>query len=231
MVEQRRAVLWQQVLARAQRSEGWAVAVCAVACRQAGVDGAAISLRADGRGQELVASSGAIAVELEEVQYTVGEGPAVEASRSGGPVLVSDVAAEDGRWPGFTLMAGDAGVGAVFALPLRVGAIRLGCLGLYRLQPGRLSASELRDSTVLADLAAAAVLSNAGQDIVVDIPPFTGHYDEVNLATGMLAAQLGVSVQDASARLRSHAFSNGLSPAEVARDIVNRRLRLDPSRD
>jgi hypothetical protein len=58
-----------------------------------------------------------------------------------------------------------------------------------------------------------------------------GHYDEVNVATGTLAVQLQLSVQDASARLRAHAFSQRQPLDEVARAIIARRLRFDDAQE
>ena len=49
---------------------------------------------------------------------------------------------------------------------------------------------------------------------------------EIDQATGMLTEQLGVSITDAFVRLRAYAYSNDLRLADVARDIVARRLRL-----
>jgi hypothetical protein len=42
----------------------------------------------------------------------------------------------------------------------------------------------------------------------------------------MLTEQLGVGITDAFARLRAYAYVNDLRLADVARDIVARRLRL-----
>jgi AmiR/NasT family two-component response regulator len=50
---------------------------------------------------------------------------------------------------------------------------------------------------------------------------------EVSQATGMLVAQLDVTPAEALVRLRAHAYAVGRSATEVARDILDRRLRLD----
>jgi hypothetical protein len=44
----------------------------------------------------------------------------------------------------------------------------------------------------------------------------------------MVAAQLDVSVGQAFIRLKAHAFGNGRPLAEVAEDVVARKLRFDP---
>ena len=47
----------------------------------------------------------------------------------------------------------------------------------------------------------------------------------------MLTVQLGVPVTEAFARLRAYAYSEDRRLADVASDIVARRLRLDPDPD
>ena len=51
---------------------------------------------------------------------------------------------------------------------------------------------------------------------------------EVHQAAGMASVQLGVSVMDALARLRAYAFVHDRGVAEVAADVVARRLRFSP---
>jgi hypothetical protein len=224
----RREQLWRLVGERAPGGaevDGWAGVVCAVAVEEAEADGAAITVRTTSRVQELAAASDGWAAALEELQYTVGEGPGVEAFESGGPVLVSDLALDQDRWPGLTDSALPRGVAAIFAFPLQAGAFRLGTLDLYRRRPGELGAAELADAVVLAELATSALLTD-GAGRTAAGPDVTGFYDDVNVATGMLATELRVSLEDALLRLRAHAFSHRRPLTEVARAVVLRRLKL-----
>lgn len=238
MVEHRRHDrLWRLVARRVgDRSfSGWTGVVCELVLEQVGVDGVAVAVRSSGRTQELVAVAGEWARRLEELQYTVGEGPSVEAYATGGPVLVSDLAAEEERWPGYADVASAAGVGAVFAFPLQEGAIRLGTLSLYRRRVGVLSADELADAAAFADLGTTALLTDAGNGSV-EMAPWAredapGHYDDVNVASGMLAAELRVSIEDAFMRLRAHAFSHGQSLLDVAGAVLRRQLGAEVFRD
>jgi hypothetical protein len=166
--------------------------------------------------------------QLADLQLTLGEGPLFDASASSGPVLASDLAdGESGtRWPAFALAASTAGAAAVFAFPLVVGAIRAGVLGLYRDRPGPLSDFQLGDALVFADTATMLLLDS--QDRPASLASYRA---EVDQATGMLTEQLGVSITDAFVRLRAYAYVNDIQLADVARDIVARRLRLFPDRD
>jgi AmiR/NasT family two-component response regulator len=59
-------------------------------------------------------------------------------------------------------------------------------------------------------------------------PDLAVHRAEIDQATGMLTVQLGVSAAEAFARLRAYAYAQDRRLAEVAGDIVARRLRLSP---
>lgn len=211
---------------------GLAQALCDVCVRVLpGVDAAALTLRGDARAQEMIGASDRWAARLEEIQYTVGEGPGVEAFDIGGPVLVGDLSADGARWPGFTANTASEDLAAVFAFPLQFGGIRLGTLDLYRRRPGGLSADAIADAAVLADLVTLALLEQdelAGDD---DRLRMVVSYQDVNVATGMLAAQLRIGLEDAFARLRAHAFSSGRSVLEVARDVLARSIPLDQLAD
>jgi hypothetical protein len=227
--------LWRLVTERADRRgfPGWAGVVCDVAVDQLDIDAAAISLRSSSRVQELAAATDAWARRLEELQYTVGDGPGVEAFGTGGPVLVADLATADQRWPGFMDAAIANGLLAVFAFPLQGGAIQLGTLDLYRRQRGQLSPDDLADAAILADLAVTALLTDVSPTGTApwardDAP---GHYDDVNVATGILAAELRISVDDAFLRLRAHAYSTGHPLLDIARAVLARQLPSDVFQD
>ncbi|WP_260478672.1 GAF and ANTAR domain-containing protein [Kibdelosporangium aridum] len=219
--------------ARRRGFPGWAGLVCDVAVTEVDVDAAAITLRASTRAQELAATSGDCARRLEEIQYTVGVGPGVEAFDTGGPVLMTDLTVAHQRWPGFEDAAFADGVSAVFAFPLRGGSIRVGTFDLYRRRPGALSADQFADAAVLADLATTALLTDAVPHATAgqtwdDLP---GHYDDVNVATGILAAELRVSIEDAFVRLRAHAFSTGKAVLDVARAVLTHQFNVDTFQD
>ncbi|MEV4049783.1 ANTAR domain-containing protein [Amycolatopsis sp. NPDC049688] len=226
MDDRRRERLWRLVSERAPAGSGWAGVVCAVAVAEAGVDGAAITVRTDSRVQDLAAATGGWVAVLEELQYTVGEGPGVEAFTNGTPVLVGDLDADGDRWPGLLDSALAAGAAAIFAFPLQAGAIRIGTLDLYRRRPGDLAADELADAALLAEMATTALLADSA-GAPAGGPEAAGFYDDVNIATGMLATELQVSLEDALLRLRAHAFSHQLPLTEVARAVVLRQLRFD----
>jgi len=206
--------------------------VCVAAVRLLSLSGAGISLMADGqlRGSAGVSEPGIAAVQ--ELQLELGEGPGVDLWASDVPVLESDLA-QGGmvRWPTFARAAQGAGVRAVFAFPMGVGAIRIGVLVLYRDRAGPLAGEELALGLVLADVATQVVLAvqaGAPADTVHELlAGEPAHWAEVHQATGMVSVQLGVSMDEAFVRLRAHAFADGRSLRVVAREVVSRRLTLE----
>ncbi|HWC81838.1 MAG TPA: GAF and ANTAR domain-containing protein [Pseudonocardiaceae bacterium] len=236
---QRRELLWRSVSDRVtDGATSWAGGICLVCVASLpAVDAAALTLRADSRAQELLAASDTWAAELEELQYTLGEGPGEVAVDSGQPVLVPDLTAEATRWPAFTSAASGTGAGAMFAFPLQLGGIRLGVLNLYRHAPGGLSHRELTDATLLAELSLAALLDHQERAESTEpgpdgaARPFGASYQDVHIATGVLAAELRISLVDAFARLRARAFADGRALQAVARDVLDRRIRFDQPAD
>jgi hypothetical protein len=147
------------------------------------------------------------------------------------PDLSSSRAQRD--WPVFAAHAWFAGVRAVFAFPLAMGAISVGTLEIHRAVVGGLSAAEYIDALLYADVAMHLIL-----DRVHDIPTvgeyellatdFGARWAVVHQATGMVSAQLGTDLITAFLRLRTHAFSTGRRLSAVADDVVGRKLRFAP---
>lgn len=232
MSGQRRERLWRSIADHTVTSgdHGWAEGVCAVCVAAVGsVEAATLTLRAKPRAQELLASSDEWSARLEETQFTLGEGPGVQAYVDGVPVLVDDLRAEQARWPVFAEAALRMDAAAVFAFPLQVGAIRIGALNLYRRMPGRLPHDDLADAALLADLATIALVkhTDATESGGLDWARPIGSYQDVNIATGMLAARLDICLDDAFARLRARAYADERSVVDVARDMVDRRTEID----
>ncbi|MBL7488750.1 GAF and ANTAR domain-containing protein [Frankia sp. AgB1.9] len=200
------------------------------------VDGAAIAVTSDAAIRVYGGASDPITARLDDLQFTLGEGPGWDAVRHRRPVLVADLAGPSGRrWPMFAPAVLAAGFRAVFAFPLQIGAIRLGALGLVRARAGPLGDDTLADALVVVDVAALTLLDTQTADPPGTADPSAGlvpdalglYRAEVHQATGMLMVQLGVSAQVALVRLRAHAYAAGQTVDEAARDVVARRLRLD----
>ena len=194
------------------------------------VDGAALSLLTTGQAWETLCASDATADLLEDLQFTLNEGACLQAAATGSPVLVPDLhdSVEVARWPMFAAAVMEhTEVRALFALPLQWGAVNLGVLDLYRSAPGGLSHAQWRDAQSAVDVAALMMLglrTHPGDGEPAWLDGLAANRAEVHQATGMVLAQLGISAEQALARLRGHAFAQQRLLIDVARDVVARRL-------
>jgi hypothetical protein len=232
----RRIRLWGLVLEHAQTRTVAVEDVGAAAIAAVGVDGVAVTLTLRVTPRETIYASDQIAADIEDLALTLGEGPGVDAS-AGGPALAGDLTAPDclARWPMFAPAAAQAGVRAVFALPLQVGAIGVGVMCLNRASSGDLDREQVADALVLADTACALLLDSAeGYHPRRDgrwHEPAAPQHPEVHQATGMIIVQLGVTAAVALIRLRAYAYAHDRRLRDVAADVVARRLRFDPDVD
>jgi hypothetical protein len=203
--------------------------LCAALIAALPVDGAGVALMtAAGHGGLLVASD-APAASMEDLQETLGEGPCLDASRGGTPVLLPDlVQSGTNRWPTFTMSAADAGIAAVFAFPLQVGAIRLGVLDLYRRTTGSLDRLELAEALDFASAATTILLELQQGTPIGQLHPLRadaadGHR-EIHQATGMVSVQAAVGLTEALLLLRARAYATERPLFDIASDVVHRRL-------
>jgi GAF domain-containing protein len=180
-----------------------------------------------------VGTTNEVSVLIEQLQYTLGEGPCVDAYRQDRPVLEPDLAEPATiRWLAFTGPAVDAGVRAVFGFPLQVGDdVRLGTLNLYRDQPGALTDEQHGDALVMAGVTAQAILlmqaSAPPGQLAAELEAGADFQYVVHQAAGMVSIHLNVSVGEALIRLRAYAFGNNRPLGDVAKDVVARTLQLE----
>lgn len=217
--------------------------ICDTAARLAGVDGAAVAVLSDDV-RELVHATDALAQQIDELQFTVGEGPCLQAYAQDRDELWPST--EDSefarRWPLFTAEVVPLGVAAVFAFPVAGARRPVGVLELYRRTPGALAPAELESARTCTAAIGDRLGSNwqsqvqrsGGTQAAIEAVGLhdgsSTHLDDrftrgqVHIAAGMVAVQLKVSTQDGMTRLRAHAYAERRSVVAVAADVVSRRL-------
>jgi hypothetical protein len=207
--------------------------LCSALTRALPAEGVGLSLLTEGNyGGGTIAASSAASRRLEELQFTLGEGPCIDAYSSRRPVLEPNLSTHGmRRWPGYAPAAHEHGVEAVFAFPLQVGAARAGALDVYRNEPGSLTPDALTQAVTFAEVAMGLLLD--GQDgaqdgkTTTDLDDALAYRLEVYQAQGMVMVDLGVGIDEAMARLRGHAYAQGRYISDVAKDIVAGKLRLN----
>lgn len=170
-------VLREAILADAQRL-GVAVGLSAL-CRSAAarLDVVAVavsvpSVTATVINIDTLAAFGPLARWGEELQFTVGQGPSMEALSRSGPLLVEDLGdpGQQARWPLFAPAAFEAGIVSLCMVPMRIGAARFGVFVAYLDRTGSLSPAGLGDAVLFASLALELLLDH----LDATAPDYTG---------------------------------------------------------
>jgi hypothetical protein len=212
--------------------------VCRACVAGLGVDGAALSLLTATSARHTLHATDPTAELLEELQFSLNEGPCMEAAMTGDPVWVTDLhhSSEVARWPVFAAaVLEQTPVRALFALPMRWGTVNLGVIDLYRDTPRGLGVEQQRDALAAMDTAALMMLTlrtDPDRGSLEDpadlgggwLDPVVATRAEVHQATGMVLTQLNISAEEALARMRAHAFTEQRLLIDIARDVVARRL-------
>jgi hypothetical protein len=200
------------------------------------VDAAAIAVTTGPRSWTPAYATEPDAERLEQYAFTTGEGPCADVLRTDAPVLEPDLRSGivGARWPVWSVAAQEVRMLSVAAFPVRAGVVTAGVLTLYSRSAGVLDgrryalALRLTDLAFLGLLDVMAGLEHNGADpaeepgVLADLLSA-----DVHRAAGMIMAQAEIPIEQALARLRARAFSSGRPLAEVAADVVKRRLRFE----
>jgi len=200
--------------------------LCRALTTDLAVAGVAVNLMSTAGSDGVLAASDDRSRVVDELQFATGEGPCHDAYASRRPVLTPDLrSVTHGRWPAYTSAAREAGLAAVFAFPLHLGAVVLGVLDVYADQPGSLSRDQVTVALTQAQLATEILLDgelvtpDGGPDH--DLSTTLDHRAEIYQAQGMVMVDLGVDPTDALSRMRAHAFGNERPLIDLARDIIS----------
>ena len=203
--------------------------LCRCAAEELGLAGAAVTLVPTTGSHAVSAASNPATRQHEEEQFGVGEGPTQDVYTSHRPVLVSDLERTGvGRWPGYAPAASAAGVRAVFALPLQVGAATFGVLTLSGDVPRVFNRSEIRTALTFAELATELLMDNSTTEPGLDPDHHAAMaiHGHIYQAQGMTMVDLGVPLPEALARMRAHAYATDQDLADLATDIIAGRTIL-----
>ncbi|WP_354645309.1 ANTAR domain-containing protein [Kitasatospora camelliae] len=199
------------------------------AARALGVDVLTVSLRTAQDQSEPLWCSDDSGHRFDDLQFTLGEGPARDAATSGASVSVPDVITiPTGRWSALAPEIQALPLRAIFCFPLGIGAIQVGVLTAARRTPGPLNGQQSDDAHALASALTARILDGPGTQpgmLEATDPPALLRA-VVHQATGMLSVQLGLPLTQALLRLRAHAYGAGRDIGDISQEIVDGRLRL-----
>jgi transcriptional regulator with GAF, ATPase, and Fis domain len=162
---------------------------------------------------------------VDSEQYDAGDGPCLEASRTGAVVLVNADDPED-RWPRFTAAAREEEILSFLAAPLITGEQSLGSFNLYghaRSAFDTLDAEilELLTTTVSRTLGDFARFKSA-RDVADSIQRALQTRAPIEQAKGILMALHGVDADEAFDLLRRESQATNTRLHTVATELVTR---------
>jgi hypothetical protein len=219
------------VAARSEAGDDPATSLCAAGVDVLGITGIGIML-VSGTQLDCVAVSDPATGAIEALELMMGEGPCLDAFRTRTVCFDQDLA--DDRpvaWTAFREGALAAGVRAAFGFPVVVADDCIGVLNCYSDRAGHLSEAQLADAHVVAETSGRTIVSwqadaRPGR-LAWQLEQSGGHRVEVHQAVGRVSVQARVSVDDAMALLRAHAFAHDRTLSEVAAEVLEGRLRFD----
>ena len=194
------------------------------------VDSVTIAVHSGHPAVNVMGYSDSVAERIERAQMEAGEGPGFAAFTSGRPVRITSGRTSFEVWPRFAYETDELGIGAVSALPLRVGGIRIGVFTLYRYRTGELAPRVEADAMLLADAISYTLVEDFALRAPGEDAGATTHRD-VNVAIGLVAAKLGIPLERALSSLRAFALAAERPLLDVARDVLQRCVALDERLD
>ncbi len=181
----------------------------------------------------LVATAEDVAV-LDAVQYLAG-GPCVEAALTDHVVEFQPNPLDEDRWRLFAEATAARAVRSTLTLPMLSGERVSGTVNLYAASARAFVGHHEQLAGVFGAWAPGAVanadLSFTTRTDAEQAPRTIRNQNIIDMATGIVAAQLGVDVDTAVARLRDAASRAGVSLFQLARDIVSARQRQNRERE
>jgi GAF domain-containing protein len=189
-----------------------------------GADMASVSVLRDRDGAETVASSSERVWAIDSDQYAAGEGPCLEAARTGQVVRTGVEQARE-RWPEFTRSARAAGVASYLSVPLAIDEKFAGALNLYSKQRhgfGDFDVALLR----LYVTAACAAIANArrygeARRLAGQLTQALDSRAVIDQARGMLMERRGINAEDAFGELIRESQNTNTKLREVAARLTD----------
>lgn len=169
------------------------------------------------------AYTGELAVQADERQYGLDQGPCLDAARGGEMFYVEDMRRED-RWRDYPALAVEAGVGSSVSIPLPVQQEVLGALNVYSRSPHAFDETGIDSARAFASFAAIAV---ANADMYLSTAELATQMEQamatratIEQAKGILMAQRRCSAEDAFDLLVRASQRENTKLRDLARRVV-----------
>jgi GAF domain-containing protein len=167
---------------------------------------------------------------VEQIEAETGQGPCIQALRSGAVVVETDLRDAVDRYPAFVPRALEAGVRSIHALPLSGRGELVGAVDIVHREPLDLPAGDVAAAQMLADVAVSYIfavrLHEESSRLASQLQRALDTRVVIEQAKGVLAERHGEPLPAAFERLRRHARSTNATVREVAAEVVAGTLWL-----
>lgn len=184
-----------------------------------------------GNAGETVAATSARVWAIDQDQYASGDGPCLEAARTG-QVVRTGVAGAERRWPEFARSAHAAGVESYLSSPLVIDEEFAGSLNLYSEHPHGFADFDVALLRLYVTAACAAI-ANArryarAREVAAQLSQALDSRTVIDQAIGVLMARSGVTAKQALAELSRQSQNTNVKLREVAARLVASQQRPQP---
>ena len=168
------------------------------------------------------------APEIDRAQYDTGEGPCLDAFRTGEIHRVTSTEA-DGPWPAFRAACRAHGIMSTASFPMLIDDVRHGALNIYSTDSDAFGADEIRTGRSFVAQAGVVVAYarsywNARQ-LSDHLEAALVHRAEIEQAKGIIIASTGVSADAAFEVLVKQSQHENRKLRDVAAELVKSKIR------
>jgi GAF domain-containing protein len=170
--------------------------------------------------------------DIDQAQYDTGEGPCLDAFRTGEIYRVASTATET-RWPAFCAACRDHGIASTASFPIIIDDTRHGALNLYSEKPDAFGSEEIHLGRSFA-AQAAVVMGYArsywnARKASEHLESALVHRAEIEQAKGIIIGATGVTPDAAFEVLVEQSQHENRKLRDVAADLVNSKIQRPPS--
>jgi len=171
------------------------------------------------------AGSSERAIELDQLEQEVGDGPCIKALRDMSPVIIDDVAS-DQRWPELNRKFAEAGVYSSLGVPLEISEGASAALNFFASKPGVFTPNVYDKALGFAAAAHStlqlSVRIKSAEHRAEDLEAALESRTAINLACGVIMAQNRCSYHEAFSILAKASSHRNIKVRRIAEDILER---------
>ncbi len=184
------------------------------------VEGAALTVLPPRSRPRSMAATGPLPRRADELQYSIGEGPCLDAAEGDDLVWVDDLAA-DGRWPAFaTAVVAELGVRSIISVRLRLESDLRAALNLYATVPGALTAVDRVNAAIFGSFVALALDAERALEEASNLQLALQTNRQIGIAIGILMGRDLITAEQAFRELREVSQATNRKLRDVAQDVI-----------